>query len=753
MKDLLKTGQDRGIYKSVAAIVAILLAVILFTGCARMGCNREKPVSKEFSSRDGGKDGSNVNRPAPEGLTGPNSLEELKKGLAEGDVNIEKGWEILNPLLKRNPKDINLMVLQAGLTWQENKLEEALRLLDDILKKNPLNPEALDLKTRILLDQFRNREAMETANQLMKVDPGSYEYQLLKAKVMIKNKEYDQVEGLLKTLVNNYPVRIGAYLELAELYDASGQTDRGIEFVRKSLQGQWEDPNNVSLQGDRGIELNKKDQFSPKDKASLITRLGQFVEKQGNEEESSRLYQVAISLNPKDVKAQSRLSMTGVNPFDPIKMESHAKKAMEYNKDEPDPYVATALYQWNDEMFTDAYMTLYETMKKFPLEMRAYTQLGYFSYFIYQYKISQKAYSYANVLFPGDYDALFGLSRVDTVRRDFASAEERLAAASKKIPKHRYGEHYRKLGEMYLLHMRDYKKARENFLESMKYVNETGDLKDGPVMAMVFLGSIELRNNNYEGAEKQFKTALKTMPGDINIYTKIIYEILRNRKYDLADKYISEWEKLQTNMKIPILSLFYLRYAHIFMMQGELERAEKMIERAKISDPEDPMIYNRLGLLSLIKGDKEKAKEYYKKCIKGYHNESFSWFGLGLIAEEEGDKEEAERCYTEAAKLFRSTGDLDYQKAWFYAVRNKNDEAVKALKTSINKDAFNACRAYNEIAFDRIRNRPFFKNELPVLLKQVKDRTQLVAEDIKFKEEVRRNGSYAKPLSSGDKSD
>ncbi|MCD6310309.1 MAG: tetratricopeptide repeat protein [Candidatus Eremiobacteraeota bacterium] len=707
-----------------------IFVIGIFTGCSGKKETMEPVIPSPTLDIRGTWDGAPEEEDMPTGDRMPiNNIEDIKKGLRNKNLDIERAWEILNPLLKKNPDNIELLCIKSNLLWTENKFDRALKILDDILEKDSTNTTALIFKTQLLLDRFKNESARETVEKLMKIDPNRRAHKLMKAKVLLRLQKYDDAEKILLGVIRENPdqidgYNIDAYLSLIDVYDAGLESEKGLKLINKALQMPWPDPG---------------------DKSRLVTRLGVFLERQGNEREAVKCFQEAINIDPDNYDARAKLSMSGVNPFDPVRMKSEADKALDITDDEPEPLLAQALFNINEHRFTLAKVALYQAIEKFPLEVGGYNLLGYYTLNLKDYRESQMAYLRAKTRFPGDYDALMGEALLAMVRRDFESAKKIISSLH--IPEQRKGEHYRRLGDIYLFHLRDYDNARENYKIALKYMDECADLKDGPVMAMVNLGYIALRNNKDDLADKYFRRALATMPEDINIITKIIYVLIQNKRYETAKKYISKWEKLNSQWSLQdrdteeereyleewdredeqsggrYRSMFYLRFANAFMINGDLDEAEKMIEMSKKANPEDPMKYNRLGRLALIRGEKEKARSYFKKMVKLYPDESYSWFYLGLLAEEKGDREKAKRYYNESTKFFRSPGDLDYHRAWIYSLMRKKEPSLRALREACDIDIFNACKAYSDDVFDWMRDDKFFKEELPELITQVKDKT------------------------------
>ncbi|MCD6309955.1 MAG: tetratricopeptide repeat protein [Candidatus Eremiobacteraeota bacterium] len=671
----------------VLKILAVSMILFLFSGCTR----ESKPPGQIWSSSPADPAGTPT-EDFPDTLR---TLEDVKKGLERGNLDIEKAWIILKSHLDKSPGAPSLLFLKARLLWQMGKFDESLRELDQVISKEPENAGALAFKARILLDLFRNEEAEKTINRLEKIDPGDAWYNLLKARVMIRTRDYEMAEKLLKKYINKNPDHIEAYLELIDVYAESDRIDDGIRFIRGALKRSWPDPK--------------------KDRSRLLTRLGEFVERQGKEEEALRYIQKALELDPDNPDARGRSAMRMMDLADPVKFRAEVERAVKTELNSPFPLYALAKLHYNDGRLSLGKSVLYRAIEKFPLEIMGYNTLGYLTLDFKEYREAQLAYTKARIISPGNYDALMGEALLALVRRDFESARKILSSID--IPEHRLWEHNLRLGDIYMDHLRDYSTARKYFDRALFYANKGGD----PVVPLINLGYIELGYKNDRKAEEYFHRALEEE--DISIYAGILIAVIENQRLDMARKYLAEWEKLNSSWSPRDISTIYLGCDDSYLSIGAIDESIVMIEKAKKADPEDPMIHNHLGKILYIQGDNKGAKSSFESCVEKYPDEAYSWFFLGLIAEEEGDDKRAEYCYDMARKYFRSPGDIDFQKAWIYSAGRRRDAAISSLKKACEKDIFNACRAYSDVVFNWMRDDKFFKQELPELIKQVKDKT------------------------------
>lgn len=724
------TARDHRFFYSGFIIAAcfLVLCVILFSGCPGPDRSRDR-----MSGTEPGDGKAAPARPSTP-VVSINNVEDIKKGLDMGNIQLDKAWKILDSELIKNPNDPSLLVLKARLLWSEGKFNESYNAIQDALMLDSKNTGALSFKIILLLDNFKGEEAYETLKKLLEINPDSDESRMLKARVMMRLKNYDEAQKSLEEIIRNNPGNLSAHMWLIDVYDESLRMDDGIKFARRALRKKWPD----------------------KDRSVLTERLGQLYERMGNEKESIKLFEEALKIDPNNNKARIGLATSVAAPSDPLQIRSDPAKlrgkvegAMDDTEnarfnDEDEFARLFALGQLNvsDGHLSLAKANLYRAVNKFPMEASGYKALGYYTLNFKEYREAQKAYQYTKKILPYDYDALTGEALVAIVRRDPETAESLLSKINP--PQHRRGEHYRRIADAYMFDLHDIDTAEKYYKKSLEYMGQGED----PIMSLVFLGNIELKRGNVEKAEDYFYRALAKLPEDVenNILAKFIYRYIQKHKFDvniitavtvasisnhkddLTQKYINEWKSVDDKLTPRERGVYYLKCGRYYLYDGNMPKTHEMIDITKKVDPTHPMINHYLGRVYMIEGDREKAKICFKKMLENTPEDAYSWFNLGMIAEEEGDKQLAQTYYKEAKKGFRSPGDIDFHKAWVYCLRRDRKNAVNSLRAAINKDIFNACRALAEDSFDWMRDDPFFKNELPEILKQVKEKTKLPSE-------------------------
>ncbi|MCL5036192.1 MAG: tetratricopeptide repeat protein [Chloroflexi bacterium] len=691
----------RGICRD--AVYAALLPLLIIGMLISSGCTRS-------CTRDGG-----MPVPSPEEAAGENYVKEkslplnnaddIKKALDAENINEAKARDLLEPLLQANPGDPSLLLLKSRLLWSKGDLKTAHEIADAVLLKEPENRDALAFKATMLMDHFRNDDAASFIDRLQKAAPGWDQAQLLKARLLLKTWKYDRAEALLKSMIKKHPDNLKAYNALIDVYDESLDIYGGMRFIQNALNRKWEDP---------------------KIRSFFLTRLGELIERQGRMEVAVKYFEKALEEEPENTLAGGKLAMCLIHMDDiagaRIEVEKAAKD--EENLDNPFPLYAKAQLLMQDARFSQAEDCLRRAIKKFPLEITGYHILGYFLLHYGQYREAQKMFAHAAARRPGDFDAMMGEILLAAIRRDPGAQ----AALMARIPplEHRYAEYYLRLGDIYLHHLRDTDKAEFYYEKALKD-REQGQLS---IMPPVGLGEIELKRGRDEEAMKQFGRALARSSETPFIYPEVIDTVIENKRFDMAEKYMAEWEKSNKTAKSSSIDIssMYLQFANAYENAGNAEAAGEMVRKAGEAYPDAPMLDSHLAKVALMRGDKEKAKRHLLKFVTRFPEEGISWLYLGVLAGEEGDGEKARTYSGRAGEIFLTPGFGEYEKAWVYSLMRNKEAAVKELRKACEEDIFNSARAYAEDSFDWMRDDPFFKNELPGLIKHIKDKTPVPQE-------------------------
>ena len=123
----------------------------------------------------------------------------LKDNRAKSDY--EKGIDLINKELQKNPNDIKLIQTKVYTLSKLNKQQEALALCSNALTKNPQSYDLLKLKLMILLNQNKPDEVIKVCNTYLSKNPKSYEILFLRAKVLENTNQFEKAISDINSLL------------------------------------------------------------------------------------------------------------------------------------------------------------------------------------------------------------------------------------------------------------------------------------------------------------------------------------------------------------------------------------------------------------------------------------------------------------------------------------------------------------------------------------------------------------------------
>ncbi|MFQ6083569.1 MAG: sulfatase-like hydrolase/transferase [Candidatus Aminicenantia bacterium] len=174
---------------------------------------------------------------------------------------------------------------------------------------------------------------------------------------------------------------------------------------------------------------------------------------------------------------------------------------------------------------------------------------------------------------------------------------------------HSLGETYQKRGE--------WNKAIKEFKEIIR-------INPNEIDSYFMLAQSYYKNGMIEEAIKTSKTALNLHSGHLKslIFLANIYKSLKDIKQSM--NYLERAIKVD-----PSKLQLRLEYAQALTFSEEYEKAIKEYEYLLTKKPDDPMIYNNLGIIYFYLDDFEKAIKYLSKEVE-LHTNANSYYLLGI---------------------------------------------------------------------------------------------------------------------------
>ena len=238
------------------------------------------------------------------------SLFERIRNLKEKGKFAEAEEEIQRELEKK-PDHPFLKATLADLFLHQDRLAEARILVDEILSRDPQHPQALYLLGEIFLKQNSPKEALECFRQAFAREPR--DYLVLRAARALKemNRFAEALEELEKVLVvkpKNFPFqkekglvlnKMKRFDQALEAFERAKEIFPGDSFVNAEilrLKSRERPEGQVVKELQKVVSMESK-----KDDAQMHGLLGQKLKEAGQVREAAAEYQVASSLDPRNL--------------------------------------------------------------------------------------------------------------------------------------------------------------------------------------------------------------------------------------------------------------------------------------------------------------------------------------------------------------------------------------------------------------------------------------------------------------------
>ncbi len=187
------------------------------------------------------------------------------------------------------------------------------------------------------------------------------------------------------------------------------------------------------------------------------------------------------------------------------------------------------------------------------------------------------------------------------------------------------------------------------------------------------LGAALLLKGNVNDAIRHFKEALRIQPNNTDVRNNLKAAIRAKAKIEKLNQSIS------------------------------------MLKKALRSDPENPVLHNRLGNLYKLRGDLDKAIEQYQKALSIKPNTVQVLNRLAMVYADKNEHDKALVYLKKIIDLRPGSPGAYYNIACIYARQNKVDDAIKWLKKAIKRGFHNWNLIRKDPDLENIRGTHYYK--------------------------------------------
>jgi tetratricopeptide (TPR) repeat protein len=266
------------------------------------------------------------------------------------------------------------------------------------------------------------------------------------------------------------------------------------------------------------------------------------------------------------------------------------------------------------------------------------------------------------------------------------------------------------------VYLANYYIKRKEYTKANEYIQITKKLEPKSTIPYELLANLAIKQNNLEEAislyqkcieldskrgaflsnigtlynlKKQkdiaiqyYKKAIKLEPKLVIVYEKLANILLEKNQFDEAIQLLEKSLELEnTSYRNRIL-------ADAYILKEEPDLALKYYNIAQELDPTEFMIYYEQGHALYLRKDFYKAKEKFEKALELGKEEvkSFAFKGLGDLARKEKNYDKAIEFYNKSIQQ-DDTNFISYiDMANCYSKKKNNTEAIRILKTILEKE-------------------------------------------------------------------
>lgn len=236
-------------------------------------------------------------------------------------------------LLSEYPDEKELTLILAKIYLFEDRPYKAANLLENLLEKEPKNEEILSLLINIYLEKKDWNSALSHLEKLLKIDPNNYVAWLFKGRVLKELKRLKEAkEAYLNALKNSSDNRM-ILIELLKFLEENKEDQQLEEILKVLIQKYPTDENLIKLllgfyveRGDweNSEKLLKNIPEGLKDKPEMLFFLGFCLENQKKIDEALEIYKKILPKNEWGLEASKRIVL--------ILRKKDRKQALDYFK-------------------------------------------------------------------------------------------------------------------------------------------------------------------------------------------------------------------------------------------------------------------------------------------------------------------------------------------------------------------------------------------------------------------------------------
>jgi tetratricopeptide (TPR) repeat protein len=210
--------------------------------------------------------------------------------------------------------------------------------------------------------------------------------------------------------------------------------------------------------------------------------------------------------------------------------------------------------------------------------------------------------------------------------------------------------------------------AAESFRQVIAVKPDTAD-------AYYNLGTLELRNSNFDEARRYLEQTLKLEPNYPEAWNNLGMMAAQQGRLDEA---VDDFQKSVAQR--PNYATAYLNLGNVYRRQKLYDRAEESLTRALQLQPDDPEVNYSLGMLYAQQNQMRPASDYLQRAIELRPNYAEALNNLGIVFVRQQDFSRAEEQFKSGIRVAPTFDQSYFNLARLYAMRSENEKARTVLQ-------------------------------------------------------------------------
>jgi len=459
-----------------------------------------------------------------------------------------------------------------------------------------------------------------------------------KSLALIKHKEYDEAENIVKQLIEKNPDKEALYLTLGNIYSFKNKKQQALDAYEKASQIAPENPDsysNIGLiykqQGDleKAISYLRKALSFAKERTDIYYNLGNIYKQSDNVVEAEKLFLEALKLDPEFVQVHNNLGSLYIEQGKLEQAEDIINRGLSVDENHPRLLYNLGVIKDLQGKSEEAIEFYKHSTVTQPLWVESFNNLGI-------------AYNKS--------------SKHGKAIKAFNNALD--VEPNNSVVKNNIAVTYESVGEE--------KKAKE-------YYREAISLNPEYIKASLNLSDLYRETGDFDNALKELSRIETINPEDEEIKIHKAHVYFDKGELDVAEEIIDHSVKEESSP-----AAFAIK-ALLSIKKGKTEEATKFIEKADALEPGNPSLKSAKAELYRQQGDLWKAENEFKDILSSNKGNLKVSIELAKILKEQEKFEDA------ISVLDSIKGDYKYYNdtiAEYSDVYKKSGQTEKALEYS-----------------------------------------------------------------------